>query len=92
MLTLQQLKDMPPNTVFARGEVEDSPDGVNMSNSGGILRWVAVRGGIWDWAIYCHYADRSWEFVKSQGDKIYGKTNIKKLVPCDDEAFKKYRY
>ena len=28
MLSLKKLKEMPPKTVFAQGEIENSPDGI----------------------------------------------------------------
>jgi len=92
MLTLQKLKEMKPDTIFTQGEIIDSPEGINMTNSGRMLKWVAVRGGIHDWAIYCHFANNTYEWVYRFGDKVYSKGNIKKLVNCDDEAFKMYRY
>lgn len=92
MLTLKQLKEMKPETIFDRGVSEDSPDGINMTNSGRPLRWVAVRGGIHDWAIYCHWATSDWNYIRRCGDKVTGETNIKKLVPCKDDAFQMYRY
>ncbi len=63
-----------------------------MCGSGKLLRWVAVRGGIHDWCIYCHYADKSVEWIKAQGDKVCIERNIKSCVPCDDESFAMYRY
>lgn len=95
MLTLDQLKAMAPDTVFATGTVENSPEGVYMESKypGRLLRWVAVRGGIHDWCIVCHWADEhDAEFVKQQGDKIMNKNHIQKLVPCTQEALKYYRY
>ncbi len=91
-LTLKELKEMMPDTIFARGTVSDNPVGVNMTNSGRLLRWAAVRGGIHDWAIYCHWAEKSYAWIKSYGDKVTSEANIQKLVPCDDESFKMYRY
>lgn len=92
MLTLQQLKDMEPDTIFATGTTTDDSDGVNLANTGQKIRWVACRGDIHDWAIYAQ--DESWDEqrVKEMGDKITSKNNIKKLVPCSDEAFAMYRY
>ena len=92
MITLQKLKDMKPGTIFAEGIAMDSPGGLFMANTGKVLRWIAVRGGIYDWAIYCHFADKSTEYVKSQGDKVISAKNIKMLVSCSNEAFKMYRY
>jgi len=90
-LTLQDLEEMKPG-IFARGEIIDSSEGINISDSGRILKWVASRGDIPDWCIYCHFATCDWETVKDMGDKVFSKNNIKKLVPCNDEAFKAYRY
>ena len=91
-MTLQQLKDMEPDTIFATGTANDDPQGLFMANTNRQLRWVAVRGGIYDWAIYCHFADKDVEWIKRQGDKVGMESHIKKLVPCDDEAFEMYRF
>lgn len=92
MLTLKQLKDMPDHTVFAHGTTTDDGAGINMANTGDQLRWVAKRGQIHDWAIYIHFAIYDEEYIESSGDKVTSKENIKKLVPCDDEALAMYRY
>ena len=91
MLTLENLKEMEPDTIFAKGIVLDDSDGVNMSNSGSEMKWVAVRGGIHDWAIYCGL-QHDYLGVKMHGDKVFMEEHIKKLVPCDDAAFDMYRY
>ena len=91
MLTLQQLKDMEPDTIFATGETTDGYDGANMTGSGQALRWVATRGGIHDWAIYIAPENWSEEEIKRQGDKVHDRETVKKLVPCDDEALEMYR-
>lgn len=80
MLTKAMLEVMPPNTIFATGEIVDNPEGINMTNSGKILRWIAKRGWIYGWTI-----------LVREGDKVTGEHNIRKLVPCDDEAWKLYR-
>ena len=93
MITLEKLKAMEPDTIFARGVIVDSPDGINMMNSGRLLKWVACRGGIWDWAIYCCYDDEcDYEYAKQSGEKVHNEHNIKKLVECDTGAFKMYRH
>lgn len=94
MLTLKDLKDMEPG-IFAQGEVPDSPKGCNVANTGKIMKWVAVRGDIHDWAIYVDnpYSPQvDFESVARMGDKIHSEENIKKLVDCDKEAFAFYRH
>ena len=94
MLTLKKLKEMEPG-IFAQGIVEDKPKGINMADTGTLLKWVAVRGGIHDWTIYAdnpYHPRGSHEGVANLGDKLTGEENIRKLVPCDTEAFKMYRY
>jgi hypothetical protein len=90
-LTLQDLKDMKPG-VFAKGESVDTPDGCNMTGSGVMLRWVASRGDVHDWCIYILEAWHDWQVVKDVGDKVCMEENIRKLVPCTDDAFAMYRY
>jgi len=92
MLTLQKLKDMAPNTIFAQGEMIDSLEGINITNSGKMLKWIAIRGDIHDWTIYCHFAEKDYAWIKRFGDKIFTERNIRKLVECNDEAFNMYRY
>ena len=93
MLTLQRLKDMKPG-IFAQGEVVDSPKGANMANTGKMMKWVAVRGDIHDWAIYTDNPftpQSSFEGVRDYGDKIHDRDVVQKLVPCEKEALALYR-
>ena len=82
---------MPRKTIFASGESVDGPMGINLMNSGAMLRWVAVRGGYHDWAVYAGPVDCSIDEVKNNGDKVYDARTIRNLVPCNQEAFKLYR-
>lgn len=91
-LTLQMLKDMTPHTIFATGVAHDEAHALNMTGSGKALRWIAVRGGIHDWAIYCHFQEYSPDWIQDHGDKVHSDVHIKMLVPCDDEAFAMYRH
>ena len=90
ILTLEKLKEMKPG-IFASGEtaVEDYWDASKQMQ----IRWVASRGGIWDWAIYYQLAEKGWsdEMIKSNGEKMHNPESIKKCVICDEEAFKMYR-
>lgn len=95
MLTLKDLKEMEKETIFAQGEIIDSPEGINLANTGKTIKWVACRGWIEDWAIYAdnpYTPQSSFEEVARMGDKVSLEVHIKKLVPCDDEAFAMYRY
>ena len=86
MLTLEKLKEMEPG-MFARGVFK-----YDQVQSGIYGKWIASRGGIYDWAIYAGYEEWSYERVKDHGDKITTESVIKRLVPCTDEAFEMYRY
>jgi len=90
MLTLQELKDMEPG-IFRSGLVTDNSEGVNIAGTNQLLRWVAVRGGIHDWAIYVGVAEQSSEAIRDYGDKIHNRANVQKLVECDEEALNMYR-
>jgi len=88
MITIEKLKELSPNQIFASGEIKDDRIHLNYK-----LKWTAVRGhGFHDWAIYYHHAHMSEEYIKDNGHKINNKDVIKELVPCDDEAFGLYRY
>ena len=86
-LTLKYLKEIKPGTIFKSGITNDPRLVRNMD-----LRWVAVRGIIHDWAIYYHKITNSNEMIAKEGDKCFMEEVIKELVPCDEEAYKMYRY
>jgi len=64
MLTLKQLKEMKPDTIFASGiGTIEHPwfNNAKLISEGGTLeadgrstkvKWIAIRGGYHDWAIY----------------------------------------
>lgn len=119
ILTIEKLKAMKPDTIFASGiGLIEHPwfNNARYRLEGGTLepdgkstkvRWVAIRGYIHDWAIY-HSMDANFiqadylddpihleiseERIAKAGAKLYGEQDIKRLVPCNDEAFKIYRY
>jgi len=92
MLRIEDLAKLPKHEIFASGTALDNEQGLFITNSGKELRWVAVTGEIEDWCIYCHFAYYPPEYIQRYGDKVCIKRNIKMCVPCDDEAFKRYRY
>ena len=65
-----------------------------MTNSeiGREMIWVAKRGYIHDWAIYITWKTNGLDYCISNGDKLFNPNVIRRLVPCDDEAFKMYRF
>jgi len=91
MLTYEALKSSEPHTIFASGVFIDNELGININNTGYELRWVAIRGYAVDWCIYYMGSKFDVDFVSRYGDKLCGKTNIRKFVECDDEAFEAYR-
>ena len=93
-LTLQALKDMKPGNIIMSGEIENSPQGIYMTNSrvGDTLTWVAKRGDYHDWAIYVGWKEWGLQRVLQNGDKVSSTDNIKKLIDCDDEAMNMYRF
>lgn len=90
MLTKKKLMEMQPG-IFKMGTARDCAEGLNMTGSNELLKWVAVRGIIHDWAIYCDWDSKSWDEVKANGDKVMFDDHIQKLVPCTDEALALYR-
>lgn len=95
ILTIEKLESIIPGTIFARGELPNSPEGIYMTDNdrARMLRWLAVKGhGYDDWAIYCGWADQEWDEIRSNGDKVHNKDAIQKCVPCDEEVFKRYRH
>jgi len=70
------------------------------------VKFVVIRGGIHDWAIYhsldanlehsdylggVEHLDASWEQISRFGGKVHNREIIQRLVPCTDEALKMYR-
>lgn len=95
-LTLEGLESIEPKTIFAKGILMDNPFDINIANTGNEVKWVAVRGDVNDWAIYAQNPHEGslkhdFDYIKRCGDKVYGESNIRKLVLCDDAAFKRYR-
>lgn len=94
-LTMEILNN-PDNRgkVIAKGEIVNGSKGLLMtsSNAGMMLKWVLkMGGGYGDWAVYCHWATHSDQFILENGDKVTMKSNLIKIIDLDDECWKKYR-
>ena len=85
-LTIKDLKEMEPNKVFSFGK------GYYPKLAEEEVLWVAKRGNYHDWTIYYGPSDWSRTRVEKSGKKVFSEEVIKTLVPCDDEAFKMYRF
>ena len=72
--------------------IPDSPEGIFMTRDGGELLWVAIKGYANDWTIYCHWSDKSIDWVRQHGDKVVTEKHIRLCINCTDEVFKLYRY
>ena len=116
-LTIKQLKEMKPDTIFASGygfiehpwfnNAKPVSEGGTLESDGRStkIRWVAIRGYIYDWAIY-HSMDANFIvadylddpshleiddiMIADFGAKLHREENIRKFVPCTDEAFEMY--
>ena len=114
MLTIEKLKEMKPNTIFASGIgliihpwFNNAKKVLEEDGQSTKVSWVAIRGGIYDWAIYhpmdanicqadyfdcdCHL-QASEDLIARAGAKLCNENQIKNFVKCDDEAFQMYRY
>lgn len=74
ILTLDELKEMEPETIFANGETEiENPwygqaDEPECKDKIVKVNWIAIRGVIHDWAIY-----HSWDYILM----LYGGDHLK---------------
>ncbi len=93
-LTVDMLKFLPQGTTIGYGVCVNSPDDVYMTNErkGHQMNWVAVTGGAHDWVIYVGWLNMTLDEVRNNGEKITTEKYIRKLVPCTDEAYYKYRH
>lgn len=93
LMTLEEFNQLIDGEIFATGLSPNSPEGIFMTDihQGDDLRWIAIKGYGFDWAIYCYWETASIEYIKSQGQKVASKQNIQKCVPCSEEVFNLYR-
>ena len=91
MITSEYLEAIPAHSIFAAGILRDRTGGVYIGSvSGRLLRWVAVRGGVSDWAVYVGDIEDSFIDIQRTGDKVsLGTARV--LVPCGQDARDRYR-
>lgn len=90
MLTREKLNKFEPGTIFASGLDFDGENGINLWNTGELIRWVAVRGGVDDWAVYADKASKSAESVRDFGCKL-SRGEATKLVLGNQDFCNRYR-
>lgn len=91
MITIAEFNAIPYGEIFDRGTATDNAEGINMTDSGNVLKWIAKKGGGDDWNIYVHFDGHDEAFIKKHGQKISDKDNVRKLITCDDQMMAKYR-
>lgn len=91
MLTRDNLREYLPGSIFAMGA------GHFPSVCSQPIQWIAVRGGVDDWAIYYQekesvtFNDEEIEHLRKHGDKVYNKQAIREMVNPDADAMVRYR-
>ena len=83
---------IPSHQIFATGKARDTELRIGISHTGKPWKWIAVKGGGADWAIYCSPDYRTDERIHGLGEKVHDKDVIKLLVKCDDSALEIYRH
>ena len=84
MLRASQLKAMPKNHVFAKG------DGEFPELSKEPIRWIAVWSGM-DWCLKVSPATKNFKEVATSGRIVDIPKIIMQIMPCSLDAFKLYR-
>lgn len=94
MLTDKMIKSFPDNWIIAAGSISNNLSGIFVSRSrmNEELVWIAVTGYAGDWAIYCGFRKDGIDNILRSGHKITIVENIKKLLPCTDQAIALYRF
>lgn len=98
-LSLEDFNRIPDGEVFAKGELPDDHNGINMVGTGRMLRWLAKKGYGNDWAIYCYWAKLTitpypptdWSYIAKNGDKVKDIDNIKRCITVSDVVIQLYR-
>lgn len=92
IITKEYILTIPPHVIFAEGVARGNElQTVISRNDKRQWRWIAVKGGGPDWAIYCSPAYWTTDKIHGLGDKVLDNNVIKLLVRCDDSALEIYR-
>lgn len=95
MLTFDQFTKFKEGEVFAMGEAQNTISGIHLTfeHYGRMLKWVAKKGAVNDFAVYAKWSDTStFDDVTNVGEKVTCLHTVKRLINCDDEVLKHYRF
>jgi len=90
MMTIERLSEFKQGQIFRQGRLPDNPKGLNMANTGKMLKFVAVKQHGDCWTVFTHYNTMSTDNILKHGDTVIREDNIRRCVPCTDEVFKNY--
>lgn len=82
--------DARPGSIIEGGVARDDKNGVNFHASGEFVKWLAVKGGNDDWAIYFDKLHSKDEQIKTCGFKV-SVENVRNLVVVSDHVLARYR-
>jgi len=82
VITADDINNAEPGTVLAE---------VKAVHNGRIVKAVAVRGGIADWAVYVGDVDDTTDHIARQGQKVFPELRDFPVAATKD-AIKLYRY
>jgi hypothetical protein len=85
-LKIKDLEALPINKIFAGGLAH-----LYLPEGTGPVRWIAVRSGSVQWAIFYGHPDKTEQEIKEKGWRLTDTIEIPKLVPCTAGALEKYR-
>lgn len=95
--TPEMLSRIQEGAFFAKGFFVDDASGINIADTGNLVKWVAVKGDVEDWCIYYqnpHEGTFTKDFydIAINGDKLHYASHIMQLVYATPEMMNLYRY
>lgn len=85
-IDLEYILGLPADTIFSTGIIRDLR--LDKDN----IKWIAVKGGGDDWALYYAPAKTAISDMLKSSIKVTTESIIKRLVGCTDKALTKYRF
>ena len=84
MITEDDIINAEPRTILIAGVA-------NTSIPNGAIKFVAVRGGAADWAVYIGSMEVDLEKIRTIGDKLTDKKLIQRWTEATEGAMRRYR-